>query len=341
MTSSAVIQDVIPHAPIRLWICNGSEPWCGANEPCDVEGLNCGWREYATLDQALLECILSCSECNRNLADDDDDYPGGSLRKPRLHRGSLYCSIKCLKRGLKERSRRARALRDLVTCAKAAGIAPQTYEVWGLTYQHGRTDPRTPSVLHGHELPALRVQFAWGSATLYLGSKKHKITTCLRDWSACTGKPIPPSRTLVATPFGKKSHDWNPADLPGAMSQEQWELMLRDWLTKEIYGKDLDNWDAAQERRGLYKKWEPGQMDKPDWRWDGEKRCVLYVDGKPVVDIRKTLLGAGKEVSWWLHLPDGRALLAGRDKDQQIWRIGKREAQAAAVCWARGEDVAP
>lgn len=226
---------------VRVWICcNYGGVGDGCNDADDPCGDDCGWREYPNLDAALECCILHCNWCEA-VVGDDDGHPG---KVPvALDHGRTYCSKACLRQQRSWWARMARAKRDLGRCAQAAGLPPDRCKGAGLS---------------GHPTrPTLQASYPWGSATLVLGARDHRISTCLRDWSACTGQPAPPSRTYAPALPGRawRANEWNPDDPPGAMSQKEWEAMLRAWLTPDVYGADLAAWDAAQDKLGLCARW--------------------------------------------------------------------------------------
>lgn len=84
-------------------------------------------------------------------------------------------------------------------------------------------------------------------------------------------------------------------------------------------------------------------MVRPDWRWDGDRRIVLYADDVPVVAVHKLTIkgqyGERNGFGWYLFLPDGQPVCWRGD--QQVWRTSKAGAQRAAESFACGKEVYP
>lgn len=88
-------------------------------------------------------------------------------------------------------------------------------------------------------------------------------------------------------------------------------------------------------------------MLKPDWRWIGDKDLRLHgSDGALQAICRKLPIREGWNRTivgwaWWLYDAADQPVLVGRDHDQHVYRLAKREIQAAAIDFAAGREVTP
>lgn len=81
-----------------------------------------------------------------------------------------------------------------------------------------------------------------------------------------------------------------------------------------------------------------------EWRWDGERRLVLFFDDIPVIEIRrlKTPFTTMPPFAWYLHDRAGNTIWVRESGvDREVWHEKKPVAQRLAMQHALAERTRP